>query len=355
MIIILLLFSFCILMQTMQFKPRVNISQGIVEGVILRTKNRRDFSAFIGIPYGEPPVGELRFSSPVPIKKWVGTYLADNENFQIKCPQFDSDEVIGQEDCLYLNVFTPLTKFNLSNPNDSRFPVMLWIHGGAFVFGSNSFNEYGPKYFLDKDIVLVTINYRLGVFGFLTTADLVAPGNFGLKDQILALKWVQNNIESFGGDKNKVTLFGESAGGMSISFHTLSDASNGLFHQYILQSGNALSSCAYRDKTNFKIDVERVAKSVDCPMVNSTIMIKCLRNVNFKNLLKASKFYESKKPQLIWTPTNEIASKDAFLMDSPQNLVRQNKIKKYPFISGVVADEGLYVTAGKFFQFIKIV
>lgn len=132
---------------------------------------------------------------------------------------------------------------------------MVWIHGGAFIAGSNSFDEYGPKYFLDKDIVLVTINYRLGILGFLSTADLVSPGNFGLKDQVLALKWVQSNIHSFGGDPNKVTLFGESAGGMSVSFHTLSDSSNGKV-RFLVNLLSILKIC------NFSIVFKRFISSV---------------------------------------------------------------------------------------------
>ena len=102
---------------------------------------------------------------------------------------------------------------------------MVWIHGGAFNTGSS--NIYGAEFLLDRDIVLVTINYRLGIFGFFSTADSVAPGNFGLKDQVLALKWIQENIKAFGGDPKKVTLFGESAGGASVSLHALSDLSTG--------------------------------------------------------------------------------------------------------------------------------
>ena len=102
---------------------------------------------------------------------------------------------------------------------------MVWVHGGAFHQGSTKI--YGPRYLLDKDIILVSMQYRLGIFGFLSTGDEVAPGNFALKDQVLALKWVQKNIQAFGGDPKKVTLFGESAGGACVNFHALSDASNG--------------------------------------------------------------------------------------------------------------------------------
>ena len=104
---------------------------------------------------------------------------------------------------------------------------MVRIHGGGFLVGSSNFTFYGPNYLLDKDIILVSINYRLGILGFFSTGDSVVPGNFGLKDQVLALKWVQNNIRVFGGDPNRVTLFGESAGGACVSLHALSDLSNG--------------------------------------------------------------------------------------------------------------------------------
>ena len=113
---------------------------------------------------------------------------------------------------------------------------MVWIHEGAFVVGNGSSVRAGAGYLLDKDIVLVTFNYRLGMFGFFTTGDSAAPGNFGLKDQVLALKWVQENIKVFGGDPKRVTIFGESAGGVSVSLHALSSASNGrrFFSQIII-------------------------------------------------------------------------------------------------------------------------
>lgn len=106
---------------------------------------------------------------------------------------------------------------------------MVFIHGGGFHVGSGDYSVYGPNYLLDKDVILVTINYRLGALGFLSTGDAVVPGNFGLKDQVVALKWVQKNIKFFGGNHNRVTIFGGSAGGSSVNFHALSDASNGNF------------------------------------------------------------------------------------------------------------------------------
>lgn len=104
---------------------------------------------------------------------------------------------------------------------------MVRIHGGGFLVGSSNFTYYGPNYLLDREIILVSINYRLGILGFFATKDSVVPGNFGLKDQVLALKWIKRNIKYFGGDANRVTLFGESAGGACVGFHAISDASNG--------------------------------------------------------------------------------------------------------------------------------
>lgn len=150
-------------------------------------------------------------------------------------------QVDGSEDCLTLNVYTPSP---LAHP---RRPVMVWIHGGGFVAGSGKTDLYGPDYLISEDVVVVTINYRLGVFGFLALEDpsLGVPGNAGLKDQVMALKWVQKNIRYFGGDPNNVTIFGESAGAASCHFLMLSPMARGLFHRCIAQSGSALNLWAF--------------------------------------------------------------------------------------------------------------
>ena len=169
----------------------------------------------------------IRFSSPLPVKSWNGIFMADK--WANMCPQPAAvGEDKGNEDCLYLNVFTPFAKFKATKFtfNNNPLPVMVWIHGGSFLTGSS--NSFSPNYLMDKNIVLVTINYRLGILGFLSTGDSVAPGNFGMKDQIFALKWVQKNIQFFGGDRNHVTIFGESAGGAAVHLHAFSDASHGI-------------------------------------------------------------------------------------------------------------------------------
>ncbi|XP_019872761.2 cholinesterase 1 [Aethina tumida] len=151
------------------------------------------------------------------------------------------DNEMENEDCLYLNVYTPIP------PGEkTKLPVLIFIHGGGFVEGSSIFSQYGPHRFMTQDIVVVTFNYRLGPFGFLSTGDTVLLGNNGLKDQNLALKWVQQNIDLFGGDREKVTIYGQSAGAASVAYHMLSKKSSGLFRAAYLSSGSALCPFAYQ-------------------------------------------------------------------------------------------------------------
>ncbi|KDR15588.1 hypothetical protein L798_10533, partial [Zootermopsis nevadensis] len=154
---------------------------------------------------------------------WTGTYDATVQGSH--CPQQDlmSGKFTGSEDCLFLNVFTK----KLPEASEELKAVMVWIHGGCYKGGSSSPVVYGPDHILAEDVVLVTINYRLGLLGFLSLIEAGIPGNNGMKDQVLALRWVQRNIEHFGGDPGRVTIFGESAGGASVHFHLLSPMSRG--------------------------------------------------------------------------------------------------------------------------------
>ncbi|XP_049861708.1 acetylcholinesterase-like, partial [Schistocerca gregaria] len=178
------------------------------------------YTAFLGIPYAEPPTGELRFQAPRPAAAWEGV---------LNATQYGSDCVqstgTGYEDCLYLNVYVPGTPAEAA-----ALPVLFWIHGGEFGSGSGSDQQYGPHFIVSYGVILVTTNYRLGPLGFLSTGDEVVPGNAGLKDQQLALTWVQRNIANFGGDPDLVTPFGQSAGGMAVSFHLVSPLSAGVKH-----------------------------------------------------------------------------------------------------------------------------
>ncbi|RVE50094.1 hypothetical protein evm_005300, partial [Chilo suppressalis] len=225
--------------------PIVFTQLGALRGrkLATRTVEQSSYYSFKGIRYAQPPRGALRFRPPVPLEAWSGVRDALEEG--AVCPHrfmlFDTYK--GDEDCLYLNVYSPALPDKLTGYNP-KLAVMVWIHGGAFAVGSGNAFLYGPDHLVGAGVVLVTLNYRLGALGFLSLENDEVPGNMGLKDQVMALKWVRDNIEAFGGDPARVTIFGESAGAASVHLHMLSKASEGLFHNAIAESGLALSPWA---------------------------------------------------------------------------------------------------------------
>jgi para-nitrobenzyl esterase len=222
--------------------PKPSLSQPVVEGGAIRGSRSAGIWSYLGIPYAAPPVGDLRWKPPQPVRPWknVRSCVA----YGPSCPQEQGIELgplrVGKtsEDCLYLNVWTPA-----DTPRD-RLPVMVWIHGGSFTSGSGSMPIYaGDELARVGKVVVVTINYRLGPFGFLAHPALSrespggVSGNYGLLDQIAALRWVQKNITAFGGDPTRVTVFGESAGAISILDLMASPLAGGLFQRAIVESG----------------------------------------------------------------------------------------------------------------------
>lgn len=223
---------------------RVKTANGIVEG----TTEPSGIHTFKGIPYAAPPVGDFRWKPPQPVSNWVGVYRADR--FTAQCMQ---QRVFGDmmfrnegmsEDCLYLNVWTPETSV------DARLPVLVYFYGGGFVAGDGSEPRYDGESMATKGIVTVTMSYRLGVFGFFAHPELSkesphgASGNYALLDQSAALRWVKENIAEFGGDPDKVTIAGESAGSFSVSAQMASPLSKGLIAGAIGESGSLLGSRA---------------------------------------------------------------------------------------------------------------
>ena len=169
-------------------------------------------------------MGGLRFLPPQPVQAWSDPLDLTGDSTAV-CPQRRSGEVIGVEDCLYMNIYAPLQYTGNGNA------VMVWIYGGGFINGNNKMTEYGPDYYLDQGIVVVVPNYRTGILGFYSLSTEQVPGNQGLLDQLAALQTVQAVIASFGGDPNAVTLAGQSAGSSSTLYHLMSPRSQGLFHQ----------------------------------------------------------------------------------------------------------------------------
>jgi para-nitrobenzyl esterase len=211
---------------TIQQGTLIHLADGDVQGA-----GNGQARQFLGIPFAAPPVGALRWRPPAPAVPWQGVLPATT--FGHSCPQLASLQgpASNVEDCLFLNVFTPAV-------DDARRPVMVWIHGGAFVIGAGSQSLYdGAPLARRGNVVIVTINYRLGLFGYLRHGP--GTGNEGLLDQIAALEWVRTEIAAFGGDPDNVTIFGESAGAMSVATLLGTPRARGLFHRAIAQSGAA--------------------------------------------------------------------------------------------------------------------
>jgi para-nitrobenzyl esterase len=221
----------------------VKTEQGKVQG---KTINDGKVKAFLGLPYAAPPVGDMRWKAPANPAKWKSK--RDATKFGAHCAQnhvFEDMVFLDagpSEDCLFLNVYAPA-----DSSSKSKLPVMFWIHGGGYSGGASSEPRHNGDFLPLKGVVLVTINYRLGVFGFLATSDLAkegngAAGNYGLLDMVAALQWVKANIGKFGGDAGTVTIFGESAGSFAVSTLMASPMAQGLFQKVIGESGAAFSN-----------------------------------------------------------------------------------------------------------------
>lgn len=277
-----------------------------VQGLVKKAFNGH-YAAFLGLPFAKPPIGELRFSKPVPMDRvanWANrtvfatkhapschTMLKLNrKNNQSKSSSGDPQS----EDCLYLNVYVPLNKEH--ELPSKPLPVMVWIHGGAFVWGSAI--QYDPSELVTyQSVIVVTIQYRLSILGFAQTTDpKQIPGNMGLYDQTMALKWVHEHIRRFGGDRNSITIFGESAGAISVGYHLISKQSVGLFNRAILQSGAPLTMMQVGSESG-PLWMEKVAIELRCPIKSRKLSkakyasfsedtYRCLRAAPVEKLLK---------------------------------------------------------------------
>ncbi|XP_069694918.1 venom carboxylesterase-6-like [Periplaneta americana] len=329
--------------------PLVTIDQGTLQGTYLTSRSGRAFLAFQSIRYAQPPIGKLRFKDPVPPEPWEGIWNAALPGAM--CLQYRrtfppiahiQESILGDEDCLFLNVYTPQIPTGSSSAN---FDVIAYIHGGAFMYGSS--HEFKPHLLLDKDVVLVTLNYRLGPLGFLTTEDSAVPGNMGLKDQVAALKWIQKNIVAFGGNPNSVTITGNAGGGASVHFHYLSPLSRGLFHRGISQSGSALQSWTLMEKGSSK--ARQLGSTLGCKTDNSDELAECLRNRPAYQLVQRVKDFQVKTwmytPFAPFGPTVEVGSSNPFMTKSPINALLDGDAQNLPWITGVTTEEGLYPTA----------
>uniref|UniRef100_A0A3B3W1J7 Carboxylic ester hydrolase n=1 Tax=Poecilia latipinna TaxID=48699 RepID=A0A3B3W1J7_9TELE len=275
-------------------QPIVYTKYGRVRGRVMKVLDGY-IRVFLGIPYARPPVGSYRFMPPTPMPKWEHVKDAGalpNSCYQIHDTTFPGAEMWNpntpvSEDCLYLNVWGPDYKTPTPRPED-RVPVLVWIYGGAFVSGTSTLNVY-QGHFLCKsqNVVVVSMNYRLGPLGFLAiNGNQHIRGNQGLLDQRLALKWVVDNIAAFGGDPKKITIFGESAGAASVGFHLVSPGSQGLFQRAVMQSGapNAAWAIATKNEIYERYVCLVLSYLILDILSNSKYLLTCSAMVTLLNL-----------------------------------------------------------------------
>jgi len=346
-------------------EPLVELKQGKLKGKLGESRNGRRFVQYLGIPYAQKP---HRFQEAGPPEKWEG--IRDATKFGSPCVQFDrkTKGVAGSEDCLTVNVYTsslpqvpkqsetpsaaatktastttkPSTTIKPTSKSGARkLPVLVYIHGGSFV--SQSGQIFGAKYFLDEDVILISFNYRLGVLGFLSTGDTDSVANLGLRDQIQALKWIQENIEAFGGDANRVTLVGGSAGGAMASYLMLSPLAKGLFSNVISQSG--LATCPWVIVRNPKRVAEKLATKLNCAGKTSKEIMVCLKGKSLKDIEIARVALQgfAEDPAVPFAPVVEkwLPNDKAVVPDTPQKLIAQGKGSHIPLLTGFNSLNGL--------------
>ncbi|KAK3914716.1 Esterase FE4 [Frankliniella fusca] len=356
------------------YSTQVKVTTGEVRGRERTTPSGNVYLSFQGIPYAKPPMGELRFKAPQPAEPWDG--VKDTLSEGNICPQphrvskTSPIKSMGSmlkmivsmpgmakfmfnyirrmnEDCLYLNVYTPRTALPL--PAAELAPVVVFIHGGGFIAGNGDTSLYGPDFLVEAGVVVVTFNYRLGALGFLSTGSAEAPGNAGLKDQVMALRWVRDNIRAFGGDPDSVTLYGESAGSASAALHLMSPMSSGLFHRVILASSTAQNQYVLTSEgERFSRRLAEVCGADNETAADPDQRLAFLRGIS--HTLMDDKLVDTLTEEDVrsimgrvpFVPVveTEFPGQEAFLSEHPDHLVREGRYAQVPIMMGVNSKEG---------------
>ncbi|XP_061709566.1 esterase E4-like [Cydia pomonella] len=319
--------------------PVVTVKQGKLQGAIDTLYDGSTYYGFKGIPYAQAPLGQLRFRAPLPPQSWKGIRQATEYGSICAQNEGGPNSVFqGSEDCLFLNVFTKSLH--------GRTPVMVFIHGGSYLSGSGNDDLYGPKFLVQQDVVLVTLNYRLEVLGFLNVDTPEVPGNAGMKDQVAALKWIKENIAKFGGDPDNITIFGESSGACSVIHHILSPMTRGLFHKVIAQSGTCIHDWVVGEDS--KSRAFRVAKYLGRDTKNTTELLEFLRSLPAANLTNLTSATYIDDEKYIGLPTRFVPvvekkfdNVEAFLSENPLNILQSKTIRKVPLMLGYNSAEAI--------------
>ncbi|KAK0088946.1 hypothetical protein PV325_010134 [Microctonus aethiopoides] len=321
----------------------IKTDKGPVQGEILvTTRLNLKFSSFRGIRYGKPPIGRSRFMPPEEAEPWSEIFTANSE--ATPCPQIDAvDKInyIGNEDCLNLNVYTPKINFDNKEKTD-LLAVMIWLYGGQYHHGYTNITYFGPDYLIENNVVIVAINFRLGALGYFALNLPNASGNAALKDQVLAFKWVKRNIKSFGGDPNKVTIFGESTGGASVDFHVLSHASSGLFHRSISMSASALCPWTMASISEMKSQAFHLGRMLGIYTNDTQILLTSMYDIPAEKIIRASSNISSNlRPFKPVIENPDIAGESAFLTECSIKKYISGKFNQLPHMTGFLASEAL--------------
>jgi para-nitrobenzyl esterase len=300
---------------------------------------RGEACAYLGVPYAEPPIGDLRWRPPRPRAPWApGVVMATSAPSNCASLNVATGAPGGSEDCLTLNIWTP------ASVSGSRLPVLVWLHTGGFLAASSSFPSHdGQRFAVERGAIIVAPNYRLGPFGFLAHAALTqedagypSSGNYGLADQRQALRWVREHIAAFGGDPLNVTLAGTSAGGTSAGLHLVSPASRGLFQRAILQS--AYDTYRWPTSAEAYVQGEQLAAALGC--TDRARVLQCLRQATREQVLQAlplGQLQITEAPgRVLWNPVVDGVE----IPDQPRDLYRRGQFSRVPMIIGVNGDEG---------------
>lgn len=338
--------------QQQQHQPRpkvdpllVHTTKGPIRGLATEAPSGKPVDVFYGIPYAQPPVGRYRFRHPKPNDPWKGVLDATvkpNSCFQTVDTFFGdfrgslmwNVNTNMSEDCLTLNVWVPRPR-----PNGTA-AVLVWIYGGGFYSGTSTLDVYdGRSLVAEERVVLVSMNYRVASLGFLCLDHPDAPGNAGLFDQLMALQWIQDNIAAFGGNPRNVTLFGESAGAVSVSMHLLSPLSRDLFSQAIMQSGTATAPWSLQERGGAMDAAMRLAEALHCPHEPGELeaMLACLREQDPETMVN-SETGNFGVVEFAFVPVVD----GAFLDETPHESLASKNFKKTPVLLGSNRDEGTY-------------
>ncbi|KAH4600359.1 carboxylic ester hydrolase [Parastagonospora nodorum] len=314
--------------------PVVQVKNGSYEG-IYSAEYKQDF--FLGVPYAQPPVGDLRFRSPVSLNQtWTGVKPAKKDS--PRCVQWGTDVSIVSEDCLYINIVRPS-----GLDKNASIPVMIWIHGGGFVSGAGVEPVFNMTFLVQqsvkigKPVIGINLNYRLGTFGFLSGSDEVKDFNVGLLDQRKVLEWVQENVASFGGDPKRVTIFGESAGAGAVGYQLIAHGGRDdkLFRGAIMESGNPINVHGSSDKSGSADNYNELIRRTGCDKATSPL--ECLRTLPYQQLYDT--INQSGNSSVSLSAFGPVIDGD-FLRKPGSVALAAGEFIHIPIMSGATSDEG---------------